>query len=499
MSFAWDQKYRPLRFSDVIGQDAIVEVLKARLSRGNAAEMSYIFSGSHGTGKTTLGRIMARAILCQDLGADQEPCNTCDNCRAILSDTAIAFRELDAASSGTIDTVRSIVEELPFSIEGAVKRIVLFDECHRMSRDSQDALLKPLEEKKLLAIFCTTEGHKVRGAIYSRCEPYQVRPVPRDVTLVRMEHILRQEGVEYDPEAVLNVIDFHGGHVRDVINKLGMIAQLGPVTKKSVWDYLDLGLAESYYDVLLNLGDPRKSIPLVESLCERVGPEDVASGIAEAAMSSFKLAKKFEGVSTVLVKEKALAVYDLFQDRLIDLAQYFVSSRRSGKVGLTCDVAACVGGPPPTAPTHQAPPVLVTIQPFSATTTNVPQTSPETVSIAEATEVQSTSVPTSEPPPEPTNPSVPNSPAVQQAPVSPIALAKTTSSHVRDPREDARYDLTTLDRKAIPPKHPRGHNRSSRPITAGAKNGSRSGIIPPEECRRHFSAVLRSLSGGSPK
>jgi len=124
----WDVKYRPLTFADVLGQDGTVQVLKSRLRKGTALDTSYIFSGSHGCGKTSLSRILGRAILCQDL-QDGEPCNECDNCQAILGETSMAFAELDAASKGTIDNIRHIVGDLDFVTAGATKRIYVFDEC----------------------------------------------------------------------------------------------------------------------------------------------------------------------------------------------------------------------------------------------------------------------------------------------------------------------------------------------------------------------------------
>jgi DNA polymerase-3 subunit gamma/tau len=169
----WDTTYRPLTFADVLGQEGTVQLLKARLKNGTALDTSYIFSGGSGQGKTTLARIYARAMLCENLDKNNpEPCNQCESCRSILNDSSVAFSEQDAASQGGIDQIRRIVDSLPFSVMGASKRIYLFDECHRMSKDAQDVLLKPLEERKMIGMFCTTEPEKVRGAIRSRCEEY---------------------------------------------------------------------------------------------------------------------------------------------------------------------------------------------------------------------------------------------------------------------------------------------------------------------------------------
>jgi DNA polymerase III delta prime subunit len=195
---------------------------------------------------TTLARILARALLCQNLDRnDPEPCNECENCRAFLDEACLSYVELDAASKGTIDNVRSIVDDLAFMPLTGSKRIYLFDEVHRMSRDSQDVLLKPLEEKKMIGIFCTTEPEKIRGTIRSRCEEYSIRKINREDVLARMRMILTKEGVEGDDDAILTVIDYCDGHVRDIINKLGMIAQLGPVTLESVRENLSLSMGST--------------------------------------------------------------------------------------------------------------------------------------------------------------------------------------------------------------------------------------------------------------
>ena len=260
----WDTMYRPMRFTDVLGQEGAVQVLKQRLIKKTALDISYIFSGGHGQGKTTLARILSRAMLCQNLTADAEPCNQCENCTDILADASAAFSEMDAASRGTIEHARTLVDGLAFVVPGASKKVFVFDEVHRMSRDAQDVLLKPLEDKRMVGVFCTTEPEKIRGPIRSRCEEYQIRKITREDVLKRMKWILDQEKVEYEDDAVLIVIDYSGGHVRDVVNKLEQMAQLGPVTVASVRDHLNLSVVSTYYQILLSLSDPTTAITLAE-------------------------------------------------------------------------------------------------------------------------------------------------------------------------------------------------------------------------------------------
>jgi DNA polymerase III, delta subunit len=140
-------------FADVLGQKGTVQLLKARLRNGTALDTSYIFSGGSGQGKTTLSRIYARAMLCENLDrSDPEPCNQCESCVSILNDSSVAFSEQDAASQGGIEQIRRIVDSLPFAVVGAAKRIYLFDECF-----TEDTLL------------CTPNGHRtIRDIVESR-------------------------------------------------------------------------------------------------------------------------------------------------------------------------------------------------------------------------------------------------------------------------------------------------------------------------------------------
>jgi len=335
----WDTKYRPLKFAEVLGQPGTVQLLKARLQKGTALDTSYLFEGGHGQGKTTLARIYARAMLCLNLDkADPEPCNKCENCLAILNDQPGPFSERDAASQGTIENIRSIVNELPFSVFNASKRVYLFDEAHRMGQGAQDVLLKPIEEKKMIAILCTTEPDKIRGTIRSRCEPYTIRKVTREDILGRMKLVLQQEGVEYQDDAVLVIIDHSGGHVRDILNKMEMISQLGPITVDGVREYLKLSVVSLFYEILLALRDPKKAIGFVDQACEQISPDAVAAGLAEAAMNSYRLANNMFADFVSADRELGKRVYGEYGPYVIHLADHFLKAKHVSEVSLVRDI-----------------------------------------------------------------------------------------------------------------------------------------------------------------
>ena len=335
----WDLEHRPLKFSDVLGQPGTVQLLKARLARGTALDANYIFAGAFGGGKTTLARILARALLCQNLDkSDPEPCNECDNCLDVLQGRPGAYVEQDAASGGNIENIRGILEDLPFAIFGAPKRVYVFDECHRLSRDSQDALLKPLEEKRLVGIFCTTEPDKIRGPIRSRCEEYALRKVTREDILARMKDILAKHEIPHEDDAVLTVIDYSGGHVRDIVNRLEMVSQTGEVSLAAVREYLNLSVVSTYYDILLALREPKLAIALAEQLCARLGADEVAAGLAEAAMNAFRLHHGMFADFVYVDKSLGQRLYAVYGDEVVRLAEHFLRQRYTSKIALFCDL-----------------------------------------------------------------------------------------------------------------------------------------------------------------
>lgn len=477
----WDIKYRPLKFSDVLGQTGAVQLLKSRLRNGTALDTSYIFSGGHGQGKTTLARILARAALCLELDQnDPEPCNACDNCTSILDGAPGAFEEKDAASGGTIDIVRSMVDDLPFSILNASKRIWLFDEAHRMSTGAQDVLLKPLEEKKVVGIFCTTEAEKIRGPIRSRCEEHTIRKVSRDEILVRMKKILTSEGVTHEDDAVLTVIDYSGGHVRDIVNRLEMIAQLGDLTSSNVRDYLNLGVLSVYYDILLAVGDSKQAIELVELACERQSPDEVAAGIAEAAMNSYRLAHGMYADFLYVDRPRAQKVFERYNDLILRIAKFLVSGRYSSRTALTCDIVSLAQGTTEASPQISVPAFVISAPVSSATP--VPTNPPVVASDpAVAQPVQQ---------PDSRNTVVNPEPAVASLSKSvPAGNGKIRSDGIGARGSGDTLALTDIDDKGVPQGMPRSRDAQPNHIPfsfQGSEIGDENRFLSADEWKREF-------------
>ncbi len=491
----WDTKYRPLKFADVLGQEGNVTLLKLRLAQGTALNTSYIFAGGHGQGKTTLARILARAVLCLNLDkADPEPCNTCENCVDMLGDTSMAFVEQDSALGGTTDNIRAIIADLPFAVYNAAKRIYLFDEAHRMSTAAQDVLLKPLEERKMLGIFCTTEVEKIRGAIRSRCQEYAIRKVTREDVLGRMQMILNTEGVEHEDEAVLTVIDASHGHVRDVIRTLEMIALRGPITMESVRGCLRLSVVVLYYQVLLSLADAGRAVALIEQACEEVSPEEVSAGLAEASMNSFRLAHGMFADSTLVDRKLAQQVYAAFGDQTIKLAEYFLRSKHTSKTGLFCDVVSLQGGVPTSSVAANQVPFQV--QPVVR---QVLAPVPEPVQEPEA-DVGAGAIEESEVEATPTEPVVPPVAAPVVVPATPAKPVDTRADGVGNLGSSDIAALTECDQQGTPKDRPRGRNvKPQAPTFTNSRSAALGEVLSPEQWRREYqqlwSNMLRGLRG----
>ncbi len=328
----WDTKYRPLRFCDTVGQDTLVAVLKSRIRARTAFDRSYLFFGGSGTGKTTLARILARAMLCEQLDTTSlEPCNVCDACQSILTETSQVYVERDAASQSTVDSMRSLIEDLPFSVFGAPKRIYCLDEAHRLSSAAQDIILKPIEEKRLTAILCTTEPENIKGTIRSRCEEYGVRPATSEQIVDRLCWILQQEGVSYDRNAVMLVVDRCGYHIRTAITRLETISLSGAITVDSVSDSLDLGSTSKYLQIVKFIKTPSEYLKVLEDLLCKHTAEEVAGGLSDAALVAFRVGKgfnhKLSAAETMLAKE----VYDQHGVLCLQISQTLVTLRRPSR------------------------------------------------------------------------------------------------------------------------------------------------------------------------
>ncbi len=214
------RKYRPLKFSEAVGQDAIVTTLKNQI-RTERIGHAYLFCGTRGTGKTTLAKIFAKAVNCED-PKDGEPCGECSTCRQIAEGNTVNVVEMDAASNNGVDNIRQIVEEVEYSPSTGKYRVYIVDEAHMLSGSAFNALLKTLEEPPAYVIFilATTEVNKLPITILSRCQRYDFRRLSQSEITGRMKELAKTEGLEIEDKAYDFVARCADGSMRDALSLL---------------------------------------------------------------------------------------------------------------------------------------------------------------------------------------------------------------------------------------------------------------------------------------
>ncbi|MDD3102655.1 MAG: DNA polymerase III subunit gamma/tau [Candidatus Cloacimonetes bacterium] len=212
------RKYRPQNFAEVYAQDHVTKILQSAIASGRIAH-AYLFSGPRGVGKTSLARIMAKSLNCEQ-GPTTQPCNKCTNCVEITSGVSPDVIEIDGASNTGVDDIRELQRELLYAASGAKYKIYIIDEVHMLSKNAFNALLKTLEEppENVIFIFATTEPHKVLPTIISRCQRYDFKRIPVDAIVARLRDLCEQEGIKMDDESMYLIARKADGGLRDALS-----------------------------------------------------------------------------------------------------------------------------------------------------------------------------------------------------------------------------------------------------------------------------------------
>jgi DNA polymerase-3 subunit gamma/tau len=214
------RKWRPQTLSEVVGQEHVTQTLRHAVASGRVAH-AYLFCGPRGTGKTSSGRILAKAINC--LNPDQgEPCNSCALCKAINESSAPDIIEIDAASNRGIDEIRDLREKVNYAPNLARYKVYIIDEVHMITKEASNAFLKTLEEPPPHAIFilATTEPHKVLSTILSRCQRFDFHRLSQSSVISKLNLVCEKEGIHIPPEALRLIAKVTTGSLRDAENLL---------------------------------------------------------------------------------------------------------------------------------------------------------------------------------------------------------------------------------------------------------------------------------------
>lgn len=286
---ALDLKYRPSQFSQVIGNSGVVKLLLIRSRNRTLDAQSMMLSGPKGCGKTTMARIIAKAISCANL-QDGEPCDECPSCISIMNETSPSFEELDAASQGTVDKIRGMIRDADYETIDGAKQVYIIDEAQRLSAAAQEAFLKAIESRLFIVILCTTDPQKVKGPIRSRLEEYPVYPPPTSELLKRLKEVCENENIQYNESGISLLTKIKDNCPRECLIALDTISQLGEINETSVRSYFRFESYEMVSEILSHLDkNPNQAFEILDKLSNTESPTWIKDHIIMAIASALRV------------------------------------------------------------------------------------------------------------------------------------------------------------------------------------------------------------------
>jgi len=313
------RKWRPQALSEVFGQEHVTQTLRNALALGRIAH-AYLFCGPRGTGKTSTGRILAKAVNCLNL-KDGEPCNVCSMCQTVNQGKALDIIEIDAASNRGIDEIRDLREKVNYAPNLAQYKVYIIDEVHMLTEAASNALLKTLEEPPAHVIFvlATTEPHKVLPTILSRCQRFDFHRLSQSAVISKLNSICKKENIDIEPETLRLIARATTGSLRDAENLLEqLVAYFG--------HKIELTQAQAMLGISNDLR--------VKELAHHIVNEDIAAGLQTVnAVNGDGLDLRQFNRSLVdylrnmlLVKSGSEGIVDVTQDDLIEMKAFVANT-----------------------------------------------------------------------------------------------------------------------------------------------------------------------------
>lgn len=335
------RRYRPQKFSDVIGQEAVVRTLKNALLSGRISH-AYLFAGSRGTGKTSIARLYAKALNCTSLLPSGEPCNSCLSCIEITEGRSLDVQEIDGASHRGIDHIRALTESASYAPACGRYKIYLIDEVHMLTKEAFNALLKTLEEPppSVKFFFATTEPHKIPTTIISRCQRFNLHRLSQEAIVAKLQRIADDMNIRAEAAALRHIAGYADGGLRDAESLLDQVITFseGHIREEIVEEVF--GIAPIEWLLELDRAILTADIRVAYTISDRVFHEgkdighfidDITDHYRTLLLMNLRIPQPREAFDESLMQQLRSAADKFSQETLLELLNLLAEAQRTLK------------------------------------------------------------------------------------------------------------------------------------------------------------------------